>query len=491
MIRLLTDGVIWFNWFVLSYFLLLNSVQLGLFTIAAADITSSFRWSASNGFDELFANPLTPGISVIVPAYNEAAGIAQSVRAMLTIHYPLHEVVVVEDGSTDDTFAILERTFALVEVKRVFPNHIPTIGAVRSVWAAGTGEPLVVIRKDNAGLRSDALNVGLNYAQHELVCMVDADSILEADALLRVAKPFVDDPLRVVGSGGVIRAVNGATIDRGRIVDVKAPKSWLVRIQIVEYLRSFLLGRTGWSRISGLLIISGAFGLFRKDLVYEVGGLDAHTMAEDADLVTTLHRHLRREKRDYRMVFVAEPVCWTEVPSSLKLLERQRRRWSHGLGQLMWKFRAMIGNPRYRVIGLLTLPFYLLFEALGPVVEIAGLVSVIVGASLGLLNFPFILLIALASLGYGLFLSIAAITVEEMTFHRYERWKDLGGLLVASLVENLGYRQLHAWWRLRGLAAVLRGRPATWGEMPRVGFDTFVAEPEAASADVVEPAHVS
>jgi len=444
MIEVLTDAVIWFNWFVLSYFLLLNTTQLILFIVAAADITSSFRWSASNGFDELFANPLTPGISVIVPAYNEAAGIAQSIRAMLTIHYPLHEVVVVDDGSTDETFEILRTTFDLVQIERVFADHVPIIGAVRSIWAARGGDPLVVVRKDNAGLRSDALNVGLNYAQHELVCMVDADSILEADALLRVVKPFVDDPLRVVGSGGVIRAINGTKIDRGRIVDVQAPRSWVVRIQIVEYLRSFLLGRTGWSRIGGLLIISGAFGLFRKDLVYEVGGLDRRTMAEDADLVTTLHRHLRKQRRDYRLVFVAEPVCWTEVPSNLRVLHRQRRRWSHGLGQLLWKFRGMIGNPRYRVIGLLTLPFYLLFEAFGPVVEIAGLLSVVVGGLLGLMNWPFVVLFALASLGYGVFLSVAAIAVEEMTFHRYERWRDLGALLVASVLENLGFRQLHA-----------------------------------------------
>lgn len=482
MTGLITGFVLWFNWFVLSYFLLLNTTQLVIILIAAADVGSSVRWAPSNGFDELFANPLTPGVSIVVPAYNEATGIAQSVRAMLNVRYPLHEVVVVDDGSTDETFQILRRTFGLVPVQRVPPGHIPLIGTVRSVWAAGTGEPLTVVRKHGAGRRSDALNAGLNYARHELVCMVDADSILEVDALLHVAKPFVDDPRHVVGTGGAIRAVNGTTIERGRVVDVRAPSSWLVRIQIVEYLRAFLLGRTGWSRVGGLLIISGAFGLFRKDLVYEVGGLDPDTMAEDADLVATLHRHLRGQNRPYRLVFVAEPVCWTEVPPTREVLARQRRRWSHGLGQLLWKFRGMIGNPRHRTLGMITLPFYLLFEALGPVVEVAGMFCVVAGMILHLLNWPFVGLIALAALGYGVLVSIASILVEELTFHRYERWRDLLALIAASVVENVGFRQAHSWWRLKGLFAVVRGRPAVWGEMPRIGFAPDPVDLDAVAA---------
>ena len=482
MIRLIAAFVIAFNWFVLTYFLLLNTTQLVIILIAAVDVGSSVRWAPSNGFDELFANPLTPGISIVVPAYNEATGVAQSVRAMLNVRYPLHEVVVVDDGSTDETFETLRRTFRLVPVQRVPPGRIRLIGTVRSVWAAGTGEPLTVVRKRNAGRRSDALNAGLNYARHELVCMVDADSILEVDSLLHVAKPFVDDPRHVVGTGGAIRAVNGATIARGRVVDVRAPKSWLVRIQIVEYLRSFLLGRTGWSRISGLLIISGAFGLVRKDLGYEVGGLDPETMAEDADLVASLHRHLRDADRPYRLVFVAEPVCWTEVPPNREVLARQRRRWSHGLGQLLWKFRGMIGNPRHRTLGMLTLPFYLLFEALGPVIEVAGMFAVVAGLLLHLVNVPFAILFALAAVGYGVLVSVAAILVEELSYHRYERWRDLLILLAASVVEYLGFRQAHSWWRLKGLVAVLRGRPAVWGEMPRIGFEPDPIDLEAAAA---------
>jgi cellulose synthase/poly-beta-1,6-N-acetylglucosamine synthase-like glycosyltransferase len=481
MITTLEEVIVGFNWFVLAYFLLLNSTQLVLIGLAALDIAGSFRWSGSKGFDELFANPLTPGISVIVPAYNESAGIAQSVRAMLMTRYPLHEVIVVDDGSTDGTFEILQDVFDLVRIRRTAPGQIPLIGEVQSIWAASTGEPLTIVRKENAGRRSDALNAGLNYARHELVCMVDADSILEEDALLRVVKPFVDDPDRVVGTGGVIRAVNGALVDRGRVVDVRAPSSWAQRIQIVEYLRSFLLGRTGWSRISGLLIISGAFGLFRKDLVYELGGLESNSLAEDADLVAAIHRHMRRERRDYRLVFVPDPVCWTEVPPTYRTLARQRRRWSHGLAQLMWKYRTMIGNPRYRVIGLVTMPFYLLFEALSPVVELAGIAAVITALALGLLNWPFVALFAFAALGFGVLLSIAAITVEELTFHRYHRWRDLVALLTATLFETIGYRQLHAFWRLRGLINAMGRKAPQWGAMPRAGFQPPPEEPADAS----------
>jgi cellulose synthase/poly-beta-1,6-N-acetylglucosamine synthase-like glycosyltransferase len=245
----------------------------------------------------------------------------------------------------------------------------------------------------------------------------------------------------------------------------------------MEYLRAFLLGRTGWSRLDSLLIISGAFGLFRRDLVVEVGGLDPETLGEDAELVVRLHRHLRKSRRDYRLVFVGEPVCWTEIPSSLRVLSRQRRRWSRGLAELLWKHRAMLGNPRYGRVGLLGLPYYVAFEALAPIVELGGLLAVLVGLGAGLVDWTFGVLFLLVAIGYGVFLSLAALAVEEFTFHRYPRWGDLGIALAAALLENIGYRQLHAWWRLRGLLAMLRGRPSHWGTMPRAGFDTHTAGP--------------
>ena len=225
------------------------------------------------------------------------------------------------------------------------------------------------------------------------------------------------------------------------------------------------------------MIISGAFGLFRRDVVLEVGGLDARSLAEDAELVVAVHQHLRRRRRPYRIVFVPDPVSWTEVPATRAVLGRQRRRWAHGLGQLLWKHRGMLGNPRYGRIGLVVLPYYLAFELLSPVFELVGVVTVAAGLALGAVNLPFALLFGLAAFGYGMLLSVAALAIEEATYHRYQRWADLGRCLAACLAENVGFRQLHAWWRLRGLVAAIRRRPTTWGVMTRAGFSLEVKEP--------------
>jgi cellulose synthase/poly-beta-1,6-N-acetylglucosamine synthase-like glycosyltransferase len=475
--ELVGHALVGFDWFVLVYFVALNSLYLLLVSIASLDVTRTLRRLAFAGHDDLFANPFTPGISVLVPAHNEELVIVESVHALLSLRYPEFEVIVIDDGSTDATFERLAAAFDLVETDRMIPPVAPAIGRVLSVHAARGGEPLVVIRKENAGRRSDPLNVGLNAARQPLVCMVDADSILDHDALLRVVKPFVDDPERTVASGGVIRAVNGSVVERGRVIEPRMPSDWLARIQVLEYLRSFLLGRTGWSRLGGLLIISGAFGLFRRDLVLEIGGLDLDCIGEDAELVTRLHRHLRGRRQRYRIVFVAEPVSWTEVPSTYATLARQRRRWSLGLAQVLRKHRAMIGNLRFGRIGLVVLPYYLVFELLGPVVELFGVAAVITGLILGLVNIHFAILFALFAVGYGVFLSIAAVTVEEFSFHRYHRWRDLGVAIAAAVLENFGYRQLHAFWRLRGLIDSIKRRDVGWGTMTRAGFTTVASEP--------------
>jgi cellulose synthase/poly-beta-1,6-N-acetylglucosamine synthase-like glycosyltransferase len=481
MTSLVRQWLVGFDWFVLAYFVMLNSLYLLLVTIASLDVARTLRRLAFAGHDDLFANPFTPGISVLVPAFNEEPVIVESVHALLNLRYPEFEVIVIDDGSTDGTFDRLAAVYDLVETDRVIPPVAPTLGQVLSVHAARNGEPLVVIRKQNAGRRSDPLNVGLNAARHPLVCMVDADSILDHDALLRVVKPFVDDPDRVVATGGVIRAVNGSVVEHGRVIEPRMPSGWLPRIQVLEYLRSFLLGRTGWSRLGGLLIISGAFGLFRRDLVLAIGGLDIDCIGEDAELVARLHRHLRDQRRPYRIAFVAEPVSWTEVPPTYGTLARQRRRWSLGLAQVLRKHRTMIANPRYGRIGLFVLPYYLLFELLGPVVELFGVAAVLIGFAFGMLNVHFAILFALFAVGYGVFLSIAAVTVEEFSFHRYHRWEDLGIAVAAAVLENFGYRQLHAVWRIRGLIDSTRRRDVGWGTMTRGGFTRAAASDQVSS----------
>jgi cellulose synthase/poly-beta-1,6-N-acetylglucosamine synthase-like glycosyltransferase len=469
------------NWTVFGYVIALDVSMLLLVAFGARRVVANRRWSGAEGHEQIFASPLTPAISILVPAHDEEAGILGTLAAALGQRYPAFEIVLVDDGSTDRTFALVAEAYGLTPVTPRWTADLPIEGEILSVHRATTGDPLTVIRKVSVGRRSDASNAALNLARYPLVCMLDADSLLEPEALLRVARPFVEDPDNVVGAGGVIRAVNGSVIDRGTVVEPRLSSRWLVRIQAVEYLRSFLLGRTGWADANALLIISGAFGLFRRDLLLEVGGMDAHSLAEDAELVVTLLEHLHRQGRPHRMVFVPEPVCWTEVPETWSVLGRQRRRWSHGLGQLLWKHRRMIGNPRYGTVGLLALPFFLLFEAVGPLVEVVGLASVVVAGGFGLLDWGSALAMLALALLVGVLLSTAVVAVEEFTFHRYGGRRSLPALLAAGLLENIGFRQVHAWYRLQGMFRAVTMRSAVWTAMPRTGFSS--AALDAAPAD--------
>ena len=280
----------------------------------------------------------------------------------------------------------------------------------------------------------------------------------------------------------MIRPANGCVVEAGTITSTAMPRGWLARIQVIEYLRAFLLGRTGWSTLQGMLIISGAFGMFRRELILELGGLDEHCMGEDCELVTRIHRHMREGgHRDYKLVFVSEPVCWTEVPSTREVLARQRRRWSRGLAEVLWKHRRMMFNPKYGRIGMVVMPHYLFFELLGPIVELLGLATVVgvVGLNVAghitgyenwLLNTHYAWLFFLVAILYGFFLSLAALAVEEFSFHRMSSWRDLWASLGASILENIGYRQLHAWWRLKGLVWWLKQGKPVWGAMPREGY---------------------
>lgn len=469
------------GWVFVSYFVLVNTSLALLTVLAGLEFVAYMRRSAFRGYEEMFSSALTPPVSVLMPAYNERAGIVEAVRAMASLRYPEYEVIVVDDGSGDGTLDVLAEAFDLVEVPKVMPYDVPVVGRVESVQVSTQGaRNIVVVRKANGG-RSDALNVGINFARYPLVCMVDADSILDPDALLHVTKPFADDPESVVATGGVVRAANGSRVRAGRIVEVRMPPQWLPRIQVVEYLRAFLIGRSGWSRINALLIISGAFGVFRRDVLVEAGGLSRDCIGEDAELVVRLHRVLADAGRRRRMVFVAEPTAWTEVPQTRAVLGAQRRRWQRGLTEILQRHRRMIGNPRYGAVGVLAMPWFVLFELLAPFVELAGHVYLLVVATIWTLQVTgqlppetldarLALLFLAVSWGYSLLLTVASMTLEEFSFRRYPRKRDLLVALSAALLENLGYRQLTAWWRVRGTIQGLRQTAPEWGTMTRPGF---------------------
>ncbi len=457
---------------IFGYFVLINTSYLLLIVLAAASLVGHLRRAEHGGRPEALRGRLTPGISVIMPAYNEAAGIVPAVQAMLALRFPRHEVVVVDDGSTDGTFDRLVAAFGLVEVDRALPDDVPVAARVHTTAVPGDGRTrLVVVRKDNGG-KTDAVNTGINASGEPLVAVVDSDSLLDPDALLTVVKPFTDDPTRTVATGGVIRPANGCTVVSGRVVRVGLPRGWLARVQVVEYLRAFLLGRAGWSKIGAVVLISGAFGLFRRDVLVEVGGMRAGTLGEDFDLVMRIHKHLRDRDRDYQVVFVAEPIAWTEVPATAGVLRGQRRRWHRGLWETLWEFRGALARPRYGRVGLVALPWYWLFELVAPVLELGGLALVALGFAVGAVGAGYFALFLAVAYGYAVVVSLAVLAIEELSFHKYPRWRDLGTLLVAGLLENVGYRQLTAWWRLEGAWHALTGRAPVWGAMTRQGFQS-------------------
>jgi cellulose synthase/poly-beta-1,6-N-acetylglucosamine synthase-like glycosyltransferase len=461
----------WLSWFdvgVLLYFVAINTSYLLLISLAALEFARLLRRVPFAGYDEAHASPLTLPVSIVMAAFNERAGIIESVRGMLSLRYPQLEIVVVDDGSTDDTAELLTQAFDLRPVPRRVPHDVAARGEVLEILMSTT-VPLTLVRTTNSG-KSDSLNMGVNLARYPLLCFVDADSILDPEALLTCGKPFADDPARVVATGGVVRIANGSSVSHGRVVDVRVPTAWLPRIQIVEYLRAFLMGRTGWSRLGALTMVSGAFGMFRRDVVVDIGGLDPMNLGEDFDLVMRIHRRMRERRRPYRVVFLAEPVVWTEAPSTTTVLRRQRQRWHRGLAQTLWRHRTMIGNPRYGRIGLVALPYLVVFELLAPVLELVGLVTIGAGLAYGAVDLRFAALFGLVAFGYSFLLTLASLTLEEFSFHRYRRWSDLGWLVLATFAENIGYRQMTAVWRLQGLWMVLRRREHQWGTMTRIGF---------------------
>ncbi|PIE28133.1 MAG: glycosyltransferase [Micrococcales bacterium] len=454
---------------VLIYFVLINTSYLVLIAVATLDFARHLRRMPYSGLDEVASSPLTQPVSIVMAAHREEVGIIVAVRAMLALRYPEYELIVVVDGDPDPTLDVLAEEFDLVPCPFTVTTDVPVRVRPTHLFVPRDGRTaLRVLVKQNSG-RSDSLNVGINLARYPLVALVDADSVLDPDALLVVSKPFADDPQRTVATGGVIRALNGCQVLGGRVVQTAMPPNWIGRIQVVEYLRAFMLGRTGWSRLGCLVLISGAFGLFRRDLLVQVGGLDPDTIGEDFDLVMRIHHHMRPRRVDYRVSYLAEPVLWTEMPPTFAVLGRQRRRWHRGLWEVLWAHRRMLANPRYGRIGLVAVPYYWVFELFAPLLELTGAVLILLGFLFAAVDTWYALMFLAVAYAYGTLVSIAAILAEEFSFHRYRRWRDLWLVLAAAVLENLGYRQLTAWWRIRGWLQGLARTKQQWGRMIRLG----------------------
>jgi cellulose synthase/poly-beta-1,6-N-acetylglucosamine synthase-like glycosyltransferase len=469
MIELLTNFLDLVSNGILIYFFAINLLYTLFITLSVIGIIRHTTLLKYVTLKDMFAQPLVKPVSVIAPAHNEESTVVDNVRSLLGLEYPVFEIVIVNDGSSDQTLERLIQAFHFRKTKRVFRRVIPT-KPVRGIYLSPIEPKLVLVDKEN-GRKADALNAGLNVARYPLFCAIDCDSIIDRDALLKMARPFHEDPDRIVGVGGVVRLSNDCLIKNGQIEKVNMPRNWLARIQIVEYLRAFLGSRLGLSKIGSLLIISGAFGMFRKDVVMQCGGYDHKAIGEDMELVVRLTRMLRERKAKFRITFIPDTLCWTEGPEDWPSLKAQRNRWQRGLIQVLQLHRKMLFNPKAGVTGMFALPFYFIFEMLSPLIELFGYLILVYFVLTDGLNSPFAVKLFFLAIVAGMFLSLSAILLEEYADKKFPRFRDVLILFASGLVENLGYRQAIAFVRAKSFLDVVKGKNE-WGPMKRKGFET-------------------
>ncbi len=452
---------------VVLYYFLINTVYLIVLFLSILQINRTKKHRYTFDLEQAFKFRLLPPVSIILPAYNEEKTIVESVTSLLFIKYPSYELLVVNDGSKDNTLQVLIDSFKLIKTDYVFKNSIQT-EEVRGIYISKEYRSLVVIDKGNGG-KADALNAGINISRYPYFCAIDADSILGEDALARLIIPFIHDPLRTTAVGGIVKAANGAHIEKGRLLRERLTKNPLVIFQTIEYARSFFMGRMGLSVINSLLIISGAFGLFRKEDVLKVAGYKPKSLGEDMLLVVSLHKQKLRERKPYRICFLHDSVCWTEVPSDLKTLKKQRIRWQMGLLESITENRDMFLNPRYGVVGLFSIPFYFFSEIIPPFLELIGYVIIGLGLYVGALAPQIVLYFFLVSWVYSAVHSFIGLAMEHFVVGTTLKFHHFLFKLLVSLFENLFYRQINLIYRITGVFKFFT-KKREWGEMERRGF---------------------
>jgi cellulose synthase/poly-beta-1,6-N-acetylglucosamine synthase-like glycosyltransferase len=449
--------------FFLAYFAIINCGYLFLNGVALVSLRRQLDSQVFADHPRIYT-ALKPPVSLLVPAYNEAATIVASVRSMLQLAYDQFEIIVINDGSMDATLEELRREFKLMAFPEAWRESIET-KPIRGIYYSAIHRNLRVIDKENGG-KADSLNAGINAAGYPLFCAVDADSILQRNSLDLIAEPFIEDD-RTIAAGGTIRILNGCKAKDGFLVSIGLPKNPLALMQIVEYLRAFLFGRLGWSPLNAMLVISGAFGLFRKSSVIEAGGYRTDTVGEDMELVMRLHRTHRQKRIPYRIVFIPNPICWTEAPESLRVLGNQRKRWQRGLSECLWMNMGLPFSRNGGWVGWLAFPFTFIFEWVGVILELGGYAFMLAGFWLGIISTAALVAFAIVAILLGILLSVSSLLLEEMSFHHYPRYRQLATLLAMAILENFGYRQLNLVWRFQGMLQWVLGTKGQWGRMHR------------------------
>jgi cellulose synthase/poly-beta-1,6-N-acetylglucosamine synthase-like glycosyltransferase len=434
------------------------------------------------------------GITILVPAHNEAVTIADCVRLLLQTDYPNFEVIVINDGSSDNTLEQLQAAFHLEGIPCVWNDRL---GAQepRALFGSPIDSRLRVVDKPRGG-KADALNAGLNFSRHQFICTLDADSILDAQALHQVIAPFRGlNGQKIVATGGALAVANGSRVTSNRFETEALPRNLWVLFQLIEYLRSFVVSRTALSRIGGLLIMSGAFTLFRRQVLLEAGGFlspfnrhpyvqrvcraNMQTVCEDIEVVVRIRRFLREQGQPARIVYLPRPICWTEVPDQSVNLSRQRDRWHRGLLETLAMHRHLFFEPRYGTLGLVAMPYYLIFEASAPLVRVFTYTFVAFLLFTGLVNQGWLLMMMLTiSLISALVMGLVTVRVERWSRNsspvnlaalRYRSGLDWFWLLGLSILSDFTYAQIRLWWQLKGSWHFLRGNKS-WGKFERKGF---------------------
>jgi cellulose synthase/poly-beta-1,6-N-acetylglucosamine synthase-like glycosyltransferase/phosphoglycerol transferase MdoB-like AlkP superfamily enzyme len=467
-----------FNYGMLIYAIALLCWCFFLGVFAIAETLTYLRKSRLTDYNLLASSPNAPTVSILAPAYNEGANIIENVRSLLNIYYNHLELIVINDGSKDDSMARLIAAYQLEPVQISYHPRLST-KPVKAIYKSTNPvySKLLVIDKENGG-KADALNTGINLASHQYLVCIDVDCILEQDALLKLVKPFMEESnQKVIATGGVVRIANSCVFENGKLVEINLPRQFLPRFQALEYIRAFLLGRMAWSRLNGLLLISGAFGAFDRQVATAAGGYDHNTVGEDMELVVRMRRYMADRGLPYKVTFIPDPLCWTEAPATYQILGRQRNRWMRGSIETLKKHRALFFNPRYGLLGLLSYPYWFFFEFLAPVIEFAGLLIFIVLAMQGLINWPFFLGITAFILIFGWLFSVFAILMEVATFNQYKKRGEVGWLIVTALLEPFLFHPFLVWSSIRGIVDLLRKRNS-WGEMTRQGFASPGLSPE-------------
>jgi cellulose synthase/poly-beta-1,6-N-acetylglucosamine synthase-like glycosyltransferase len=466
---MLTYGI-----FLYSTVLLLSYLAIALFSIG-----ETRRYMQKNSFTDyrvLASSVHAPSVSILAPAYNEGMTIVENIRSLLSIYYVNLEVIVINDGSKDDS---LQKMIQAYELERIdyFVDYKIQTKEVRGVYKSRNPvySKLLVVDKVNGG-KADALNVGINISSNNYLVCIDVDCILEQDALLKMVKPFTEQTgERIIATGGVVRIANSCIIEDGRLVKVKLAEEYLPRMQILEYIRAFILGRMAWSRLNGLMLISGAFGAFDKEIAIKCGGYDHNTVGEDMELVVRMRRYMEERDEPYKVTYIPDPLCWTEAPSTFDILGRQRNRWTRGTIETLRFHKKMFFNPKYGLLGMLSYPYWFFFEMCAPVIEFFGFVCFFLFAAFGLLDWGFFFAYLLFIVSFGYLYSAFAIFMEVVTYNQYKRRVDILILLLTALTEPFYYHPFVVWSAIKGYIDYIR-KKKSWGEMTRQGFAKKTAD---------------